>query len=73
MRSCLGLLVLLLVLTLVVGGGLIWHLSETAEFSRGGTPSGSSHAPPRAVPATSDAGAPARPPTAIPVAEPVRR
>jgi hypothetical protein len=38
MKSCLGLLLTLLVFVVVVGGGaLIWHLSDTAEFTRKGT------------------------------------
>jgi hypothetical protein len=46
MKSCLGLLYILLVFTLVVGGGgLIWYLSHSAEFSR------KDAAAPRAVPA----------------------
>lgn len=46
MKSCLGLLIVLLAFVLVIGGGAaIWYLSETAEFSRkGGAP------PPKAVP-----------------------
>jgi hypothetical protein len=40
MKSCLGLLFVLLVFTVVVGGGaLIWYLSDTAEFSRANTAS----------------------------------
>jgi len=35
MKSCLGLLFTVLAFTIVVGGaGLIWYLSNTAEFSR---------------------------------------
>lgn len=35
MKSCFGLLFVLLVLIAVIGtGGLIWYLSATAEFSR---------------------------------------
>ncbi|MEI7928402.1 MAG: hypothetical protein WCH40_07615 [Verrucomicrobiales bacterium] len=35
MKSCLGLLLVLLVVVAVLGaGGLIWYLSSTAEFSR---------------------------------------
>ncbi len=35
MKSCLGLLFILAILLAVVGGGgLIWYLSNTAEFSR---------------------------------------
>ena len=35
MKSCLGLLFTVLAFTVVVGGaGLIWYLSNTAEFSR---------------------------------------
>jgi len=46
MKSCLGMLLILLALMLVVGGAAaIWHLSESAEFSRkGGAP------PPKAIP-----------------------
>jgi len=39
MKSCFGLLVVLLVFTVVIGGGaLIWYLSHSAEFSRKDTP-----------------------------------
>jgi hypothetical protein len=39
MKSCLGLLVTLLIFTLVVGGGaLVWYLSHSAEFSRSDAP-----------------------------------
>lgn len=39
MKSCFGLLVVLLVFTLVIGGGgLIWYLSHSAEFSRNDAP-----------------------------------
>jgi flagellar basal body-associated protein FliL len=35
MKSCLGLLIVLFVFTIVVGGGaLVWYLSDTAEFAR---------------------------------------
>lgn len=35
MKSCLGLvLVVLLAILLLGGGALIWHLSDTAEFTR---------------------------------------
>jgi len=35
MKSCFGLLIMLLVLVAVIGGGaLLWYLSDTAEFSR---------------------------------------
>ncbi len=45
MKSCLGLLFVILVFTVVVGGGaLIWYLSNSAEFSR-------KDAPPKAIPA----------------------
>lgn len=50
MKSCLGLLIVLLVFVAVVGGGvLIWHLSSTAEFTRKPLPAAQG-APPRAVP-----------------------
>jgi flagellar basal body-associated protein FliL len=46
MKSCFGLLLVLLVFTLVAGGGgLVWYLSHSAEFSRKDAPV------PRAVPA----------------------
>lgn len=36
MKSCLGLIIALIVFVAVIGGGaLIWYLSSTAEFSRG--------------------------------------
>jgi hypothetical protein len=39
-RSCFGLIIVLLVFVLVVGGGgLIWHLSGNVEFSRKDVPS----------------------------------
>lgn len=37
MKSCFGMLLALVLFALVIGGGgLIWYLSETAEFSRAG-------------------------------------
>jgi hypothetical protein len=51
MKSCLGLLIVLLVFVAVVGGGfLIWYLSDTAEFSRKPSPAAQGAPPPRAVP-----------------------
>jgi len=45
MKSCFGMLLALVLFILVIGGGgLIWYLSETAEFSRTG------ENPPVAVP-----------------------
>lgn len=45
MKSCFGLLMVLLVFTVVIGGcALIWYLSHSAEFSRKDTPA------PRATP-----------------------
>ncbi|MDP3851253.1 MAG: hypothetical protein Q8Q59_12165 [Luteolibacter sp.] len=45
MKSCLGLFFIVMVLTLVLaGGGLIWYLSHSAEFSR------KDAAPARAIP-----------------------
>lgn len=39
MKSCLGLLITLLVFVIVIGGGgLIWYLSDTTEFTRKDTP-----------------------------------
>jgi hypothetical protein len=39
MKSCLGLLLTLLILVAVIGtGAAIWHLSSTAEFSRKAAP-----------------------------------
>jgi hypothetical protein len=82
MKSCLGLLFVLLVFTVVVGGGaLIWYLSDTAEFSRNGaTPGAISAVPPKAIPIPPKATPvrpqpviPGRPPVAIPVKEPGRR
>jgi flagellar basal body-associated protein FliL len=75
MKSCLGLLIILLVFTLVVGGGaLIWHLSSTAEFSRKtGTAATSSATPPKAIPVSPPRAVPVAPPKAVPVREPARR
>ncbi len=51
MKSCLGLLAVLTVFILVVGGGgLIWYLSETAEFSRTDGSGVESAPPPKAIP-----------------------
>ena len=37
MKSCFGMLLALVLFILVIGGGgLIWYLSKTAEFSRAG-------------------------------------
>jgi hypothetical protein len=39
MKSCLGLLITLIIFTLVIGGGgLIWYLSSSSEFSRDASP-----------------------------------
>lgn len=39
MKSCLGLIFVLLILIAVVGGGaLLWYLSHTTEFSRSDRP-----------------------------------
>ena len=67
MKSCLGLLVTLLVFTIVIGGGaLIWYLSYSAEFSRAGkAPAAASAMPPKATPV--------KPPVAIPVRPADRR
>lgn len=47
MKSCLGMLLILLAFVLVVGGGAaIWYLSDSAEFSRK-----DKQAPPKAIPA----------------------
>jgi hypothetical protein len=47
MKSCLGLLFIISVFTLVIGGSaLIWYLSDTSDFSRNGPP-------PKAVPVRS--------------------
>jgi hypothetical protein len=46
MKSCFGMLFALVLFALVIGGGgLIWYLSKTAEFSRVG------ESPPASVPA----------------------
>lgn len=59
MKSCLGFLLVMLVLIAVFGSGaLIWYLSNTAEFSRKGA-----GAPPTASQARGTA---ANPPVAIP-------
>ncbi len=40
MKSCLGMLFTILVLTAVIGGSaLLWYLSHTAEITPGGRPS----------------------------------
>jgi hypothetical protein len=40
MKSCFGMLLILLVLTAVIGtGGLLWYLSSSAEFTRKDAPS----------------------------------
>lgn len=62
MKSCLTTLFVLAAITALVGcAALIWHLSETAEFSRKPIP--------RATPVTP---APVAPPVVIPQAQPVR-
>lgn len=39
MKSCLGLLIILIVFVAVLGGGaLIWYMGHTAEFSRRDAP-----------------------------------
>lgn len=39
MKSCLGILIVTLICVAVVGGGsLIWHMSNTSEFSRKSLP-----------------------------------
>lgn len=39
MKSCLGLLLAMIILVAVIGSGAaIWYLSNTAEFSRKGAP-----------------------------------
>ena len=69
MKSCLGLLLVLLSFVLVIGGGgLIWYLSETAEFSRKMPVNPTAAAPPKAIPVM-----PKSPPVAVPVREPSRR
>jgi hypothetical protein len=75
MKSCLGLLFVLIVFTVVLGGGaLIWYLSNTAEFSRNGAASATTSAtPPKATPVRPQPGKPGQPPVAIPVREPQRR
>ncbi|MFT3991100.1 MAG: hypothetical protein QM680_06785 [Luteolibacter sp.] len=46
MKSCLGLLLSLLILVAVLGtGAFIWHLCSTSSFSLSGTPSTSSANP----------------------------
>ncbi len=63
MKSCLGLLVTLLVFTIVIGGGaLIWYLSYSAEFSRAGkAPAAASAMPPKATPVNPPVAIPLRP------------
>ena len=47
MKSCLGMLLILLAFVLVVGGGAaIWYLSDSVEFTRK-----DKQAPPKAAPA----------------------
>ena len=68
MKSCLGLMLSLMIFVLVLGGGaLIWYLSQSAEFTRKAEGSAASTAmPPRAVPVRPAAAAPVRPPVAVP-------
>ena len=69
MKSCLGMLILFLFLTIVVGGGaLIWYLSYTAGFSRTGTmlPPAETR-PPQAHPVSPPVVIPVKPPVAVPV------
>jgi hypothetical protein len=69
MKTCLGLLFTLVLFAVVLGsGGLIWYLSDTAEFSR------SAGNPPVAIPVHPPAASQVRPqpghgnpPVAIPV------
>lgn len=75
MKSCLGLLFILLLFTFVVGGGaLIWYLSSTAEFARKTTaPAATSAAPPKAVPVNPRSTTPVKPPVAVPARDPGKR
>ncbi len=89
MKSCLGLLFMLLLFVVVIGGGaLIWYLSDTAEFTQAGAAgtAGTDHAPkatpvnpganthpPQAILVRPDPKIPARPPQAIPVPHSDRR
>lgn len=74
MKSCLGLLITLLIFTFVVGGGaLIWYLSDTAEFSRSGLAVAVPAPPPKAIPVRPGSPATGRPPLAAPAPEPARR
>ena len=67
MKSCLGLLLALTLMTLVIGGGaLIWYLSDTSEFSRQAKV-------PVAIPVKAPGNTPAKPPVAIPVRPQPRR
>lgn len=69
MKSCLGMLLVLLAFIVVFGGGgLLWYLSETAEFSRKVPSQTTTAAPPKAITVM-----PKSPPVAIPVREPTRR
>ena len=62
MKSCIGLLLVLLVMVAVLGtGGLIWYLSSNAEFTRKDAPSASTPAPAPAAPLP-----PAKPPAPRP-------
>ncbi len=70
MKSCLGLLLVLMSFVLVVGGGgLLWYLSETSDFSRKLPANPTVAAPPKAIPVMPKT----PPPVAIPVREPSRR
>lgn len=63
MKSCLGLIITLLIFISVIGGGaLIWYLSDTAEFSRTASPT---HSQPSPIPPPRPAPA-ARPPAPVP-------
>ena len=69
MKSCLGLLIALLVFILVIGGGaLIWYLSDTATFTRTNAPAAApaKNAPPVAIPVRPAPGSHNKPPVAIP-------
>lgn len=75
------LLVVLAFVVVIGGGGLLWYLSETAEFSRKLPAQATAGIPPKAIPVMPKTPPPVAipvmpktpPPVAIPVREPAKR